>query len=115
MHNKNIVHRRLDYIFVPNTLQEFVTNVDILPSFLSDHSPVLIQVDFFDDGKSGRGFWKFNSKLLTDDSYCEGIKNLISSCLKEPLPSNPHFKWEFLKFEIRKYSIRYSKEREKKI
>ena len=34
--------RRQDYIFISNILQEYVTKVDILPSVLSDHSPVFL-------------------------------------------------------------------------
>ena len=36
--------RRLDYIFVSNTLQESVTQIEIIPSILSDHSTVILKL-----------------------------------------------------------------------
>ena len=53
--------RRLDYIFLSNNLQEFVTNIDILPAFMSDHSLVLATIDTNNDPSRGRYGWKFNS------------------------------------------------------
>ena len=36
------IQRRLDYIFASNTLQESLQQTSILPSFCSDHSPMLV-------------------------------------------------------------------------
>ena len=42
---RETIHRRLDYIFIANTLQEYVKSIEILPSILSDHSPVLLTLN----------------------------------------------------------------------
>ena len=39
-HSTGFIHRRLDYIFISNTLQEFVNDTRILTSLSIDHSPV---------------------------------------------------------------------------
>ena len=36
--------RRLDYIFVFNSLQEFVTQIEIIRSVLSDHSTIILKL-----------------------------------------------------------------------
>ena len=110
---KQLIHRRLDYVFVPNTFQEYVTNVDILPSFQSDHSPVMVSFEFSKNHNRGRGMWKFNNSLLHDDGFCDGIKDTIVLTLNDNSDSNPHLKWEILKYELRKFSIKFSKNRSK--
>ena len=93
-------------------LQE-TKNIYILPSFLSDHSPVLLTLDASKDNKRGKGLWKFNNSLLQEETFRVGIKNTISATLHDNSESNPHLLWEFLKYDIRKFSIKYSKDRSK--
>ena len=40
-HSTGFIHRRLDYIFISNTFQEFVNDTRILTFLSTDHSPVL--------------------------------------------------------------------------
>ena len=54
----------------------FVENAKISPGFCSDHSLIELDVDFSKFVR-GKGFWKFNSSLLYDTSYCEIVKNTI--------------------------------------
>ena len=107
--------RRLDYIFLSNNLQEFVTKVDILPSFMSDHSPVFITIDTLSNQERGSYGWKFNSSLLTDPIFIatqtDNINNVINSF--DPTFS-PHLKWELLKYEVRKFCISYAKTNNRK-
>ena len=42
--NMPFKQRRLDYIFVSNTLQESVTQIDVIPSVLSDHFAVILKL-----------------------------------------------------------------------
>ena len=56
------IQRRLDYIFISKVLQESISNKKVLPTFLSDHSPVLISYEM--KNKPDRpDFWKFSSLL----------------------------------------------------
>ena len=49
---------RLDYIFVSNTLQESLQQTSILPSFCSEHSPVLVSYNKPNEISMGKNFWK---------------------------------------------------------
>ena len=69
--------RRLDYIFLSNNLQEFVTKLDILPSFLSDHSPFMIKIDTVASQERGSYGWKFNSTLLSDVNFVASLREYI--------------------------------------
>ena len=43
-YSSGFTQRRLDYIFILNTLQEFVTISEILTPISTDHSPVLFSL-----------------------------------------------------------------------
>ena len=56
--------------------------------------------------------WKFNNSLISNEDYVEKMKNHISDILN--FLNNENIKddqviWEYLKYEIRKFSIQYSK------
>ena len=110
-HRRNpVIHRRLDFIFTSNSMQEFVENVDILPSFMSDHSPVFISVNLNSKIERGSYSWKFNNSLLKDNKFVSDIRKHFD-CVKRDLANseNPHLKWELFKYEARKFSIAFSK------
>ena len=67
-----------------------------------------------------KGFWKFNSSLIKDQKYINEIKDLIRNFdTKNDCNFSRQLKWEFLKYEIRKFTIHYTKglakERKQKI
>ena len=93
-HRKNpLVQRRLDYLFTSNALQEYIGDVKVLPSFMSDHSPVFISVNFLSHNPRGRYGWKFNNSLLLDKNFPSGMRTHLLS-LKDDLDSlgNPHLR-----------------------
>ena len=60
----------------------------------------------------GKGFWKFNNSLISNDEYVEKMKNQISETihmLDQDKITDKHLRWEFLKYEIRKFTINFSK------
>ena len=98
-HRKNPrIQRRLDYLFTSNSLQEFIGDVEILPSFMSDHSPISVSINPVPDSVRGNYGWKFNNSLLRDDTFPSELKNHLSSLsLDLEYLDNPHLKWEFAK------------------
>ena len=60
----------------------------------------------------GKGFSKFNNSLTSNDDYVENIKNQISETIRmldQDKISDKQLRWEFLKYEIRKFNINFSK------
>ena len=108
--------RRLDYIFIPNAIQECVTKVDILPSSLSDHSPVFVTLcNEKVDGLRGKGYWKFNNNLLHEKEFVNKAKRIIAESNMTLEFDSAQLKWEMLKFRIASFSRKYSKIRTKKL
>ena len=66
--------------------------------------------------KKGKSYWKFNSLLLKDNNYTTGLKKMIAEKKGEYADLNNQIKWELIKYEIRKFTMMYSKKvaREKK-
>ena len=106
--NNHVIHRRLDYIFLSNSLQEYASDIQILPSYLSDHSPVFFCLNNSSDSKRGRGVWKFNNSLLYKENFADGMRDVIHSTIANNSGSNPNIIWEILKYEMRKFSIKFS-------
>ena len=110
-----IIQRRLDYILVSNSLQESKQKQkkpEILNVLSSDHSPVFCSFVNNDTYACGSGVWKFNNSLLLNTLFVKKLKNhieIVKSNLQENSSFSDHSKWIFWKYEIRKFSISFSK------
>ena len=103
---------RLDYWFVSNNLCDNVTNVDIKPSVRSDHSAIYLALKYLPEVPKGPSHWKFNTSLLEDDNYVTSLKYKIADWIEiYKNIENLNTKWELLKYEVRKFSISYSKKK----
>ena len=120
----NLKQSRLDYFLISSDFESLVKNADIDSSYRSDHSPVNLELQFYNQTK-GRGTWKFNNSLLHDKDYVLAIKKCISDTINQySLPViegddisfsiNPHILWEIMKCEIRGKTISYSSHLKKK-
>ena len=100
-HFTGIIQRRLDYIFVSNSLQESVKKTEILKALSSHHSPVFCSFVNNDAFARGSGVWKFNNSLLLSTEFVKKLKTHIEIEIK---PSRNLFLFRSLKmgiFEIR--------------
>ena len=83
---------------------------DILTPISTDHSPVLFSLSKEKTTIRGTGLWKFNSSLTKDQNYKTEIKKLIRNFSnKNEFPFNRQLKWELLKYEVRRFTIKYTK------
>ena len=111
-HISGFFQRRLDYFFISSNIQEFILDTDLIPAISSDHSPILISFSKEKQNNKRSGFWKFNNLLLSDNIFKEKLKQHIQNIKNASEFSNdPQIKWEFLKYQIRKFAIRFSKMR----
>ena len=116
-HTTGIIHRRLDYFFISNVMQESIKKTDILASFSTDHSPIFFSLRSSNEMLRGKGLWKFNCSLLANNDFISKMRDHIENTLKmldDENISDKQIRWEYLKFEIRKLSIEFSKETAKK-
>ena len=93
-------------------MQVSVKNTDVLASLLTDHSPVTFSYCKNEESNGGRGFWKLNNNLIENEEYVHQMKKFFSDTLNELFNENildDQVKWEYLKYNIRKYTINFSK------
>ena len=60
----------------------------------------------------GKDFWKFNNSLTRNAKYVEKIENQIFETLRtldQNKITDKHLRWEYLKYEIRKFTMNFSK------
>ena len=112
------LQRRLDYIFVSNTLQESIKDTEILPALSSDHSPILFSLVSTEPTSEGKGLWKLNNFFLLNEEFVTEMRNYIHLKINEMNHENindDQIRWESLKYEVRKCSRKFSKTLAKKL
>ena len=110
-HYSGIIQRRLDFFFISNSLQEQVSSTDVTNAFCTDPSPILFTLSELNQSPRSGGLWKFNNSLKSNE-YLTKMKKHIASTLKNLNDENifdEHARWEFLKYEIRKFTKMFSK------
>ena len=116
--HRGSLSRRLDYIFISDSLVQFAQDSDITFLGFSDHSAVSLVLNFtaFNRGPST---FKMNVNVLKNTDFIDKVKEEIYDLynrLKEVL--NPHLIWECIKAQIkalgRRYSIADKKDRNSK-
>ena len=100
------IYERIDYWLISDRIQQAISKVDILPSFIADHSIPLIVYELNAD-KRGPGYWKMNTSYLTDEDYKDNIKKIIAETC-EQYNSDSIMRWEMIKLNVRGESLRYS-------
>ena len=93
-------------------MQVSVKNKDILASLLSDHLLITFSCFKNEESNGGRGFWKFSNSLIKNVEYVLQMKKFILDTLNKLFNENildDQVKWEYLKYNIRKYNIKFSK------
>ena len=69
---------RLGYFLISENFMPSVQSHNILPSYRSDHSTVILSFQI-NDFKRGSGLWKFNNSLLRDREYI----NIVKDCIQQ--------------------------------
>ena len=79
----------------------------------TDHSPILFSFSKNPETPRGNGLWKFNNSLCSNIDYTTKLKNHLKLIQKTILKENitdEQVIWEYIKYEIRKFSIKCSKQ-----
>ena len=71
------VFSRLDYFMVPEGDMDFISQCEIWPGFLSDHSHLYMEIAFASEAR-GPGYWKINNSILENKEYVDEINRIIA-------------------------------------
>ena len=88
-------------------------STDICPVSFSDHSAILLNI-VTENLPFGPSFWKLNCSLLDDLDYIKQLEESLVKWISEyETFENKGLLWDILKFEIRRFTISYSKNKAK--
>ena len=86
-HKKNpFKMARLDFLLITENILSNLKNCKVEPSYRSDHSMIILELEF-NPFIRGKGLWKFYNSLLYDIDYINMVKEfrcektILSSCL----------------------------------
>ena len=106
--------RRLDYFLISDSLQDSVSSISISPSVQSDHSAIVLKIFPVKEHIKGASYWKFNNSLLNEKNFVSQMKIKIPEFYQEATElSNPNARWDYIKYQIRQFSWKISKEKAK--
>ena len=105
--------RRLDYYLISDSLQDSVSFISISPSVHSDHSAIVLKFSPVNEHIKGAN-WKFNNSLLNYKDFASQMKIKIPEFYEESTElSNPNARWDCVKYQMRQFSLKISKEKAK--
>ncbi|KAL9968770.1 hypothetical protein ACROYT_G020892 [Oculina patagonica] len=112
--NSPTVLCRLDFWLISNNLCDFVNSTDIIPAIRTDHAAISLILGKVGEVK-GPGMWKMNVTLLDDEEYLNYLSVNIPKWKSEGEKelSNKRSVWDWIKYNIRKHNIKYSKDKAK--
>lgn len=109
---------RIDYWLTPCNLHKEDISVNILPTPLTDHKAVSINISLLSSPSSNyhNSYWKLNKSLLEHEFVKMTIRSLIAQyCNIAQISNNYYTNWELFKFEackfLRKFGSLLSKAR----
>ena len=72
-----IKQARLGYFLISNSMFDLINTCNIKPGYRSDHSIIQLEIEF-SKFQIGKGIWKFNTSLLSNQDYLKIIKKVIN-------------------------------------
>ena len=99
---------------VSNLFQDYCKETEIIPAIRTDHSAITLTLENFSSPK-GKGYWKFNNSFLKDDEFVQAVRDKYVDWEEEAeILSDKRKIWEYIKYKIRAFSIKYGKQKAKK-
>ena len=105
--------KRLDFFLVSSILQENVDKAKVLTALRSDHSPVLVTFKEITENEKGPSYWKFNTTLIHDTQYDSSLRENFANWRRQYADEKKQLLWDLLKYEIRRFTTKYSKNKAK--
>lgn len=100
---------RIDYWMVSDDILRNTLRSRITKAPLTDHCFIDLVLGPAVKEVRNKGYWKFNARLLKNEDYCVQIRELIKENEDNESFRNNMSRWEFIKFKIRQFTIKFSK------
>lgn len=107
-------HSRIDYLFLTQPALQFLNNAEIGSILLSDHAPVILDMDYPSSPSVSRR-WRFNNSLLLDSNFTEQFTLFAQEFFLHNLSSVSqfHYVWDAFKASARGFIINFMSRKKK--
>ena len=107
--NPTVIKERIDMIFVSSSLQDYLSDSDIIPPHktCSDHGIPFIKIKGHGIPCKGPGVWKFNNTLLLEPEFVAEMRQLLPQWVQiseNDLPGRFSNQWGYIKHKIGEFS-----------
>ncbi len=104
---------RIDFMLIKRNMTRNIDKIYYKMTSLSDHSMLIVH--FNETGlERGKGIWCLNNELLKDENYKLAVEAIITNERgKGMFEEDKRVWWDNVKYEIKKYSLRYSRLKQK--
>ena len=104
---------RIDRFVISTSFRSRVQKCSITPYPYSDHSIIELIINFSSISR-GKGTWIFNNILLSEESFCVAVSNLIDQMKSDERYETDFLNWyDDLKCSIKKFTIKYATTRQR--
>ena len=104
---------RIDVIMISDNLANYAQLSEHKYAPVPDHKAVVTQLCTSPNTR-GKGYWKLNVSVLSDDEYVSGIRDIIKKTMTDyKCVTYIGGVWELIKIRIKEYSIFYSQRKAK--
>lgn len=100
---------RIDYWLTSPNIMNFIKDTSISAAPLTDHCCISISFHSGEQKSRSKGYWKFNADLLKHENFCSQIRSIVKDVSSSKDIASFVSKWEYLKHQIRDFSIQFSK------
>lgn len=97
---------RLDYVFIPDHLEGSASKTQIHRGPHSDHSLLTVEITQ-QRLQKGPGLWRLDVSLLADKKFTSEMKKFLEEWEAPPELTDPRVGWEWMKFQIKNFAIKY--------
>ena len=105
--NKRLSASRIDMFLITQNVVDYVESCDIIPAVNTDHSLIMLEMRLGEVVR-GKGFWKFNNKLLDNSVFREEIHNVIQETVSDHPLCNPVELCTAIKINMTNHSKNFS-------
>ena len=101
---------RLDYALISQGISEAVDTTMYLPGIKSDHMAFFLSINITGQAR-GKGYWKFNTRLLYEKEYLECMNTLLERECETSKHMNSIERWLYLKKAAKQETQEYARKR----
>jgi len=102
--NSKQIYNRLDYFLVSREFTQYISRIEHVNNWVSDHKTVKLHICLSNGRKKFRNLWRHNDELLENEEYVDNIREMIMLAAENGKELDDKAKWDYIQYKIKQYS-----------